>query len=322
MRQCNLLACIVPVWNEAKIIESFIKQLHEFLSDNPDLCRRFEVIVVNDGSKDDTADRVAQLCDMYPETLTLVDLSRNFGKEKALTAGLDYAVHADAVVMLDGDFQHPFEVIKDFVRIWQTGIDMVYGVRENHHNSSRIHKFLGYLFYKLMAYMAEVPLPRYAGDFRLLDKKVVKALNALPEKSRFMKGLYAWVGYSSQPVLFTVPDRPEGTTSSWRFGHLLDLAFKGITGFSTMPLRFLGWTGAGVASIAFLYALIIITKTLLFGVRIPGYASLIVAVTFFGGVQLIAIGVLGEYIARIYEEVKGRPAYLVKKLKGKLQKND
>jgi glycosyltransferase involved in cell wall biosynthesis len=304
------IACVVPVYNEVAGIRNFLLALQQTLAVLSD---ESEIIVVDDGSRDQT---VAVLKDLLPELpLKVVCFSRNFGKEMALTAGLQYAQAADVVILIDADFQHPLKLLPIFLHEWAQGYDMVYGVRQDRHNESLLKRFFSQVFYRLMARFASVDLPANAGDFRLLDTAVVKALNQCPERNRFMKGLYSWVGFKTLAIPFTAPSRTMGT-SSWHFRKLTSLALTGIISFSDIPLRFWGLMGVIISSISFAYGLYVVICTLVYGVDVPGYPTLVAAIMFFGGIQLLSIGILGEYIARIFNEVKRRPPYIIASIHG------
>jgi len=298
------ISCIVPVYNEGALVETFFPALAEALGKLTD---RFEVIVIDDGSRDDTVFRLQQL----PKecSIKLIALSRNFGKEIALTAGLEHC-SGEVAILMDADFQHPIETLPVFIKHWGDGYDMVYGVRNNRQTESVIKRNFANLFYWLMAKITKIDIPSNAGDFRLLDCKVVSALNSFQERSRFMKGLYAWVGFKKIAVPFEVRDRAAGQ-STWGLRKLTELAITGITSFSDIPLRVWGVVGFIISTIALIYAIYFVTYTLIYGVDSPGFPSLIVAVLFLGGIQLLSIGILGEYIARIFTEVKQRPKYLI-----------
>lgn len=298
------ISCVVPVYNETENVVSFFSQLHHCLKD---LAHRYEIIAVDDGSKDNT---VTQLLSLPPEyVVKVIGCSRNFGKEIALTAGLEHA-KGDVVILMDADFQHPIELLPVFMKNWAEGYQMVYGVRQNRDNESVFKRGFANLFYWLMTKITKIDMPPNAGDFRLLDRSVVNALNSFQERSRFMKGLYAWIGFKKIAVSFEVQERVAGK-SSWGFRRLAELALTGITTFSDIPLRVWGFIGFIVSSISLIYAVYIVTVTLLFGADLPGFPSLIVAIMFLGGIQLLSIGILGEYIARIFTEVKQRPKYLI-----------
>ena len=268
----------------------------------------WEIVCVDDGSSDDTA---ALLVGWRKNEarLKLVRLSRNFGKEVGLAAGLAYA-RGDAVVLMDADLQHPPELIKAFVERWEAGFDMVYGVRRRWSGASRARQIAGKAFYKVFAAMTHTRLPRGAGDFRLLDRRIVEALNACTERSRFTNGLYAWVGFRHIGVPFDVDQRAYGR-SGWSLFALWRFAIDAITAFSMMPLRVWSYLGVAVSLLALTYGGFIVIRTLIFGRDVPGYASLIAAITFFSGIQLIGLGVIGEYLGRVFTEVKRRPLFIV-----------
>lgn len=298
------ISCIVPVYNEEEVVSDFFPQLKLCLES---LSNRFEIIVVDDGSRDHTVAKIVTLpSDCQIKLLTF---SRNFGKETALTAGLDH-VSGDVAIILDADFQHPIELLPTFLKEWSEGYDMVYGMRQSRSTESAIKKNLAKLFYWLMAKLTKIDVPNNAGDFRLLDKNVVAALKQFNERSRFMKGLYAWVGFKTIGVPFEVKERAAGK-SSWRLGKLTELALTGITSFSDIPLRVWGLIGFAISLLSLVYAIYFVTVTLIYGADLPGFPSLIVAVMFLGGIQLLSIGILGEYIARIFTEVKQRPKYII-----------
>lgn len=298
------ITCILPAFNEAANLQILIPQLTEYL---PRLSARFEILVVDDGSRDDTVEVVRMLAETYP--VSLLCLSRNFGKEAAMSAGLDHA-EGDVVILMDSDLQHPIEMLEVFFQHWQQGYEMVYGVRADRSDEGRIKRSVTNQFYRLLSQSADVSIEPNAGDFRLMDKKVVRALRSLPERKRMMKGLFAWVGFRSIGIPFKVNPRYSGQTS---FGlrRLSSLALTGITAFSSAPLRIWMVIGACISFLAFAYAMTIILSTLILGTRVPGWPTLIASISFLGGIQLLSVGVLGEYIARIFSEVKGRPVYLI-----------
>jgi polyisoprenyl-phosphate glycosyltransferase len=298
------ISCVVPLYNEEANVIDFFTQLQAVLQS---MTNTFEIIAVDDGSRDATVDKIRQLPSNY--AVKLLGFSRNFGKESALTAGLLHS-SGDVVIMLDADFQHPLDRLPVFLKEWSAGYDMVYGVRENRDNESRSKRGLTRVFYWLMAKMTQIDIPNNAGDFRLLDRKVVTALNHFKEHTRFMKGLYAWVGFKKIAVPYIVQDRAGGK-SSWGFIKLAELAMTGITSFSNVPLRIWGLIGFVISTLSLIYALYIIGVTLLYGADLPGFPTLAAAIMFFGGIQLLSIGILGEYIARIFTEVKRRPNYII-----------
>ncbi len=303
------ISLIVPVFNEQANIERFVAELSQFIQA---YTTKWEIIVVDDGSSDNSAALIAAL--PVDLNVKLLVLSRNFGKETALSAGLDHC-NGDVAIIIDADFQHPFTTIPEFLAQWSQGFDSVYGVRTDRNDESWFKKTFSNLFYRLSIALNEVSIPPHAGDFRLLDRKVIEALKKCPEHNRFMKGLYAWVGFKSIAVPFTVQERAAGK-SSWNYRRLLGLALNGIFSFSNLPLRIWGLVGLIISSVAFAYALWIVFKVLFFGIDVPGYSTIVVGIMFFGGIQLLSIGILGEYIGRIFTEVKRRPNYLVAEKKG------
>jgi len=298
------ISCIVPVYNEETIIEAFIKHLQQVLIS---LSERFEIILVDDGSRDQSLEKICQLSEKYP--VKVLGLSRNFGKEVALTAGLEHA-KGDVAILLDADFQHPIDILPTFLQHWAEGYDMVYGIRKSRESESWFKRHLAQLFYWTMQKITHIDIPKNAGDFRLMDAKIIAALREFPERTRFMKGLYAWVGFKTIGVPFEVQERAAGK-SSWGLSRLTELAITGITSFSDVPLRVWGLIGFVISLISLIYAIYIVTVTLIFGADLPGFPTLVVAIMFLGGIQLLSIGILGEYIARIFTEVKQRPKYLL-----------
>jgi len=299
------ISCVIPAYNEAENLQLLVPQLTAMLAS---LSSHPEIIIVDDGSTDATAaTAAAALTHDYP--VRCVFLSRNFGKEAALTAGIHEA-SGDVVVLMDSDLQHPVTMIPVFLEKWREGYEMVYGVRANRDDESFLKRHLTQGFYRLLRRASRIPIEPDAGDFRLLDRKVVESLKALPERSRFMKGLYAWVGFKSIGIPFQVEERRSGR-STFNFRRLTRLAMMGMVAFSELPLRISALIGLVISAISIVYAVFITVRTLMFGVDLPGWATLVVATTFLNGIQLMAIGILGEYIARIFNEVKGRPNYIV-----------
>jgi glycosyltransferase involved in cell wall biosynthesis len=298
------ITCVVPAYNEANGIAEFLNQLCAYLGTLTD---RFEVIVVNDGSSDATGRKVIAAAKTLP--VQLIGLSRNFGKEAAISAGLGEA-DGDVVVIIDADFQQPIELIGEFVRLWEEGYEMVYGLRNDRKTDPPLRRMLSRMFYKTLSRYSDVEIPPDAGDFRLLDRKVVHALRQMTERGKFMKGLYNWVGFKHAAVPFDYRERNQGR-SKFNFGSLFTLAITGLTSFSSFPLRIWVLIGSVISGLSILYALFIFLRTIFFGADVHGWATLAVAVTFLGGIQLLSIGILGEYVARIFTEVKQRPNYIV-----------
>ena len=299
------LSCVVPAHNEEANLERFVHALAQAVRA---LTADFEIIVVNDGSRDATHEvAMALLAQGLP--LRYLALSRNFGKEAALSAGIDHA-RGNAVLLIDADFQHPLELVPEMHQLWCVGYDMVYGAIVDRGAESGAKRVGTGLFYRLINASSHVKVPPNAGDFRWLDRKVVDALRALPERHRFMKGLYAWVGFKTAALPFVPQDRVGGE-SSFNLRRLGSLALLGLTSFTTLPLRVWSVVGSGVALLALAYGVWILLETLLFGATLAGWPTLAVGIMLFSGVQLMSIGILGEYIGRIYDEVKHRPTYLV-----------
>jgi len=299
------LSCVVPVFNEAGGVADFLDAL---LAAIEPLSTDCEIVVVNDGSTDDSRERVRN--SPAAGQVRYVELSRNFGKEIAIQAGLDVA-EGDCVVILDADFQHPPELIAAMVRRWREGVHMVYAVRRDRRGEGWLKRMAVAGFYKLLSGSRHAPaIPAGAGDFRLLDRRVVLALRALPERDRFMKGLYAWVGFRSEPLEFSPGERRDGKS---KFGplRLLSLGTSGLTSFSNLPLRWVAAAGALICVGALVMACWLVMEKMFLGQPIAGFATLGAAIFFFSGIQLLALGVVGEYIGRIFNEVKQRPRYLV-----------
>ena len=300
------LSIVVPLYNEEANIDYLVERLVTVL-DN--LNTTYEIVCINDGSRDNTLKLLVDYHVRNP-AIKVVNLSRNFGKEIALTAGIDYTTGA-AIIPIDADLQDPPELIEQLVAKWREGYDVVYATRRSRSGESWLKRFTANSFYRTIAKMSPVPIPANTGDFRLLDRQVVEAIKQLPERTRFMKGLFAWVGYKQTSILFDRAPRFGGKTT-WNYWKLWNFALDGITSFSLFPLKVWSYIGLVVSFISLLYASFLILRTLIFGVDVAGYASLMVAVLFFGGIQLITLGVIGEYLGRVYEEVKRRPLYFVR----------
>lgn len=299
-----LLSLVVPAYNEGGHLVEFVTALKTASSN---ITSNYEIIIINDGSKDNT-DAVAKELSTTGN-IRYLNFSRNFGKEAALSAGLDYA-KGDAVVLIDADFQHPLEKLREMADLWLNGYDMVYGVIANRANESPLKRLGTRFFYAIMSHGSDVPIPQNAGDFRWLDRKVVDALKNLPERNRFMKGLYAWVGFKSIALPFVPADRAGGI-SSFSLKNLSKLALSGLTAFSTLPLRMWTIIGAFISLASILYGIYVALDTVINGNPVGGWPTLAVALMLFSGVQLLSIGILGEYIGRIFNEVKQRPLYII-----------
>lgn len=271
----------------------------------------FEVLCVNDGSRDATLQALLDVRAKY-RSIRIIDLSRNFGKEAALSAGIDFAM-GDAVIPMDADLQDPPELIPTMIEQWRRGYDQVLAKRSNRDDDSWAKRTSAHLFYWFHNKISDTPLPDNVGDFRLMDRKVVEAIKRLPERTRFMKGLFSWVGFRTTTIEYVREQRHMGRSKfgTWR---LWNLALEGITSFSTAPLRVWTYVGLLVAAASFFLAVKVILRTLVYGIELPGYASLMTVVLFIGGIQLIGIGVLGEYLGRLFSEAKGRPLYIIQKM--------
>lgn len=300
------LSIVVPVFNEQEVLPEFHRRACSVLDG---LAMHSEIIYVNDGSSDDTIEVLNQLGTLDAR-VRIVDLSRNFGKEIALTAGLDHA-HSDAVVVIDADLQDPPELIPELVARWAEGYDVVYAQRTSREGEGSIKKLTAYLFYRVIRKVSNVDVPPDTGDFRLLSRRAVEALSQLRERHRFMKGLFAWIGYPQIAVPYRREPRFAGTTK-WNYWKLWNFALEGITSFSCAPLKVATYLGLLTAFTAFTFGLYILLQTVIFGNPVPGYPSLMVAIAFLGGMQLLGIGVLGEYMSRMFMESKNRPLYLLK----------
>jgi len=300
-----LLSLVVPVFNEEESIDLFLSAVAPYLEGAG---LRFEIVFVNDGSRDNT---LAHLLDRSARDsrIRVVNLSRNFGKEAALTAGIDHA-DGDILIPMDIDLQDPPDLFKPFIERWREGYDIVYGVRSARTSDTTAKRVSASWFYWVFNSMSPVRIPANVGDFRLVDRRAVEVLRQLPERNRFMKGLFAWVGFNAIGVDYERPRRAAGATkfNLWR---LWNFALDGVVSFSTVPLRASFYGGLAIAAVAVLYALFIIGRVLLLGVDTPGYASLIIVVLLMGAIQLVSIGIIGEYLGRLFLEVKGRPIYVV-----------
>lgn len=304
------LSIVAPVYNEQEVLDLFFDRLSAVL----DGCGvAFEIVCVNDGSRDHSLAVMVARRRRDPR-IKIIDLSRNFGKETALSAGLDAAT-GDMVVPIDVDLQDPPELIGEFIAAWERGVDVAYGVRIDRSADTWTKRWTAGLFYRIFNRMSDVPLPANAGDYRLMDRAVVEVLRSLPERNRFMKGLFAWVGFRQEGVPYVRPERAAGT-SSWRYWGLWNFALDGITSFSTVPVRIWSYVGLVAGVLALMLAGSLVVRTLVFGRDVPGYPSLMVMLLMSFGVQMLAIGAIGEYVARIYQEVKGRPLYVVRERHG------
>ena len=299
------LSLVVPMYNEEEALDGFFNRLQRVLST---ITPSYEIVCVNDGSRDLTFARLRQVAER-DDRIKIVNLSRNFGKEIALSAGLDHAT-GDAVIPIDADLQDPPEVIPLMVAKWRAGAKLVLAKRRDRSSDGWLKRLTANGAYWLFSKLTHPRIPQNVGDFRLMDRDVVNAIKRLPERSRFMKGLFAWIGYEAELVEYDREARSAGETK-WNYWKLWNFALDGITSFSSLPLRIWSYLGFGVSLIAMAYLGFTIAKTVIFGLDVPGYASLMSVILFFNGVLLIGIGVIGEYLARIFTEVKARPLYIV-----------
>ncbi|MFC3912409.1 glycosyltransferase family 2 protein [Pseudaeromonas sharmana] len=316
-KQDFTLSLVVPAYNEEESIQTFIDTIDKELASLSD---RLQIVFVNDGSRDRTRQVIEEVITRDPR-VTLVNLARNFGKEAAMTAGLFHA-RGDAVIPMDVDLQDPPALIHEFVRMWQQGYDTVYGVRTDRNADTPMKRLTAGGFYRLFnAVSTTTKIPENAGDFRLMDRRVVEVIKQLPERNRFMKGLFAWAGFNSIGVPYERPARAAGETK-FNYWKLWNFALDGFFSFSSWPLRVWSYIGASVALLSFIYMLVIITKVIFFGIDSPGYASLMCVILFLGGMQLISIGVIGEYLGRMFLEVKQRPVFVVEGIYGQYARDD
>ena len=300
------ISIVVPVYNEEAGIAAFWTRLAPVLAS---LACSEEVIFVDDGSSDGTLAQLMSLRHRDPR-VRIVSLSRNFGKEIALTAGLDHA-EGNAVIPIDADLQHPPEVIVELVAGWRAGSDIVIALRRDRATDTLARRAASSLFHRVFARLTTMPVVRDAGDFRLMSHAVVDALRRLPERTRFMKGLYAWVGFTQTTVSYDIEPRLEGR-SKYGVWRLWRLALDGITSFSSLPLKVWSVVGLTFALVALAYGAYLVVRTIVRGVDVPGYASVMVMILFLGGLQLLSLGIIGEYLGRVYDEVKARPLYVVR----------
>lgn len=303
----KLLSIVVPAYNEEEVLSEFHKRVSEVLKSLP---LNAEIIYVNDGSTDRTLDVMLHLRES-DKRVTIVDLSRNFGKQAAMSAGLDHS-NGDAVVVIDADLQHPPDLIAEMLTHWIEGYDVVYATNADRFGESRMKRYLTSIFYRLIKVFGRIELPENAGDYRLLSRRAVEAIVQLREQHRYMKGLFSWIGYPQKAIPYQPDPRFAGSTK-WGYLDLWYLSLEAITSFTVTPLKIATYFGLASAIIAFIYGAITIYQKLVYGNPVAGYPSLLVAVLFLGGIQLLTIGIIGEYLGRIFDETKRRPLYFVKR---------
>ena len=310
------ISILIPCYNEQESLPLLYKALYEVMADARVASKyEFEVMLVNDGSSDSTLAIMRQL-HKEDSRISYIDLSRNFGKENAMMAGFDY-VTGDCCIIMDADLQDPPQVMFQMIEKWEEGYEDVYAKRISRGKESWLRRRLSMRFYKVLNKMSKVEMLQNVGDFRLLDKRCVEAMKSLRETERYTKGLFCWIGYKKAEILFDRADRAAGTTS-WSMWKLFRLGMEGIISFSTAPLHLATWLGIIISFLAFIYLIFVLIKTILFGDPVAGFPTLICVILFLGGVLLLCVGILGEYIARMYSEVKRRPGYLVREYNDKL----
>ena len=302
---------LLPAYNEEKSFTLIAQCMHQVIKDNP--AYDWEILLVNDGSTDNTLQQMIRLHDEDAH-YNYLDLSRNYGKEVAMMAGFDYAT-GDALIIMDADMQHPVSVIPEMLKYWEEGYDDVYAMRQGS-KESWLKRKSSHWYYRLLQSLTSVPIQKDTGDFRLLDRSCIEALKQMRESERNTKGMYSWIGFHKKGIYYQQQERQEGS-SKWSMMSLLNLALNGIMSYTIAPLRLASVLGLIVSLVAFLYLIYIIIVTNLYGDPVQGYPTIIVTVLFLGGVQLLSLGILGEYIGRIFNEVKGRPGYFVNSYNGK-----
>lgn len=305
------VSILLPAYNEEASFALIKECMNRVMQENPNY--EWEFLLVNDGSTDNTLQQMIRLHDEDPH-FSYLDLSRNYGKETAMMAGFDY-VSGDALIIMDADMQHPIDVIPEMLKYWEEGYDDVYAQREGS-KESWLKRKTSQWYYKLLQSLTRVPIQKNTGDFRLLDKSCVKALRMMREAERNTKGMYSWIGFKKKGIFYKQLERKEGETK-WSFMSLLNLALNGITSYTTAPLRIASITGLVVSLAAFLYLIYIIIVTNVFGEPVQGYPTIMVTMLFLGGIQLLSLGIIGEYLGRVFNEVKGRPGYFINSFNGK-----
>ena len=315
--QKKLITILVPAYNEQEVLHLLYDRLKNLMDENKNY--DFEVLLVNDGSKDNTF-KIMQELREKDKRICYLNLSRNYGKETAMIAGLDYC-KGDAVVIIDADLQDPPELIPEMIKYWEEGYDDVYAKRKSRSGETWLKKFTSTMYYKILQKFTKIEIQKDTGDFRLLDRRCVEALKSIRESQRYTKGLFSWIGYNKKELLYDRDPRAAGNTK-WNYKKLVDLSIDGITSFTTAPLRWSAFFGILVSIVGFIYMLVIIIKTIVSGVDVPGYASTMVVILFLGGIQLIFLGVLGEYLGRAFYESKGRPLYFIDRYNEEKETNE
>lgn len=306
MENKKLVTILVPAYNEQDVLNMLYERLVNIMNSN--FKYDFELLFINDGSKDKTLDIIRNLREK-DKRICYVNLSRNYGKETAMMAGFDYC-KGDCVIILDADLQDPPELIPEMLKYWEEGYDDVYAKRRSRKGESFLKKFTSKMYYKMLQSVTNIEIQKDTGDFRLLDRRCIEALKQLRESQRYTKGLFSWIGYKKKEILFDRDPRAAGKTK-WNYRKLVGLSIDGLTSFTTAPLRMSAILGIIISLVGFLYMMVIIIKTLVYGIDVPGYSSTMVVILFLGGIQLIFLGIIGEYLGRAFYETKDRPLYFI-----------
>ena len=316
MQNTKLITILIPAYNEEDVLLMLYDRLSKIINSQPNY--NFEMLFINDGSTDKTLQIIKNLR-TQDSRICYLNLSRNFGKEIAMIAGLDYS-KGDAVIIIDADLQDPPELIPQMISYWEQGYDDVYAKRKTRKGETWLKKFTSKMYYKTLQSVTKIEIQKDTGDFRLLDRRCVEALKQFRESQRYTKGLFSWIGYSKKELLYDRDPRAAGNTK-WNYKKLVDLSIDGITSFTTAPLRWSAIIGLLISLIGFIYMIAIIIKTIVSGVDVPGYASTMVVILFIGGIQLIFLGIIGEYLGRAFYESKNRPIYFVDEYNNEKEKN-
>jgi glycosyltransferase involved in cell wall biosynthesis len=306
MKHVKKISILIPAYNEQEVLRRLYERLNKLAGETQDYA--FEFLFINDGSRDKTLEIIKTFA-KTDDRIAYVNLSRNFGKETAMAAGLDHAT-GDATVIIDADLQDPPELIPQMITFWEQGYDDVYARRSSRRGESWLKKATSTVFYKVLQKSTRIPIQQDTGDFRLLDRRCVEALKQIRESQRYTKGMFSWIGYKKKEITYERDPRAAGVTK-WNYLQLLNLAIEGIVSFTTSPLRVSTYVGLLVSFVAFVYVLYLVIRTIFFGTDLAGYPSMMAAILFLGGVQLLSLGIIGEYIGRIFNETKGRPLYFV-----------
>lgn len=313
----KIISILIPAYNEEQVLHTLINRLDAVTSELPHY--QFEYLFVNDGSTDNTLFLLKQLVE-HRTDVSYVNLSRNFGKEVAMLAGFDHT-KGQAVIIIDADLQDPPELIPEMIGYWEQGYDDVFAKRRSRAGESWFKKWSSSRYYKILETLSNIPVQRDTGDFRLLDRRCIDALQQLREGQRYTKGMYSWIGFNKKEILFDRDPRAAGETK-WNYGKLFNLAIDGITSSTIAPLRFSSLFGVIISVAAFFFMIFVIIRTILFGDPVPGYPSLMAVILFLGGIQLLSLGIIGEYLGKVFYETKGRPVYFVEEYVSTIKKDD